>query len=142
MNIKALLHRYMENLWNVQKKTHIGLLILCSKYQHLNALKQVTYPLCNICIQCNSQSDRMFVSCICSIFQTCWQPVWQWHKSWNGWVNCCILCFGELCPDFTRFDPCPCKNNSRVVDWSVSMYSKLAPVSSIFLILDTLFYWP
>ena len=33
-------------------------LFLCSKYQHIRALNQLTYPVCNIRTQCKRQSAR------------------------------------------------------------------------------------
>ena len=66
----------------------VNYLFFYSKYQHTCALKQVTYRICNICIQCNSNNAPGCISCTCAISQT-WlhncphHPVCdQRHCSW------------------------------------------------------------
>ena len=46
-----------EMSWNL-----FSYIFLCSKYQNMNAVKQLTYHICYICTQYNRQSTRMLVS--------------------------------------------------------------------------------
>ena len=67
MNIKSMFHRYKEKLWNVQNKI-FDYLFLCSKYEDMGTLKQVTYLMCNRCTHCNRNKCQHVIS-----------PAYMWY---------------------------------------------------------------
>ena len=66
---------------------------MCSKYQHMSALKQVTYLICDICTQCNRQSARLlYFLNMCDIA--------DFYKMWKLWYVMMWTSFNQTMPYF------------------------------------------
>ena len=50
----------------MSRKKYLCTYFLWCKYQHMSALNQVPYLICNICTQCNRQNARMYFVHMCN----------------------------------------------------------------------------